>query len=335
MGIVALSAIIMVWRSEGIILGLFGGCIYLTFVVKFSKKNIRKAVIFIIAICVLFGGLNEVQSIGAKKYYGKDYMIINTTRVLYNIFNDPNADFNYEGADKDFEAISAIVPVFVLQQYGTSGYRDYNWTQGRIDFNQTMATDEQADDYMSAYYSLVWHNLSTFIDVQMNNFYVALQIPSNRQTYVYEGEDYFRLEPCVYDEWQYGKDEVVRSWMTEKWQNNKIRNNTSIIINNIIEGWRELINTGINMIMHAIAFILLVIFFFREIIFVIEEKNKLCNRIPYMLAILGIITETIAVIAFMPEGRPAYLYPVLFSSYIIIYFYYASDVYKRSREENI
>jgi hypothetical protein len=46
----------------------------------------------------------------------------------------------------------------------------------------------------------------------------------------------------------------------------------------------------------------------------------------YFILVAIILGEAAAVCLFMPEGRPAYLYPVLYTSYLLI-FLYLIDMY--------
>ncbi len=342
----ALTAFVMVWRSEGILIGLSGVVVYLILIFKsikpkLNKKNFKSITLLILSVCVLFNTFNQIQAIGAKKYYGKDYMILNTIPVLRSLFNNPNLNISYEGAKEDLGAIDAIVPVKVLREYGTYGmyaYRSFNWTNGRQDFNQSLATDEQANAYMSAYFRIILHNLSSYLNVQIKTFYEALQLPHTRSTYSYnasiETPDIFNsysynseqlknIKTFEYTLYMDGFKEVEQTWKTTSWEHNKIRNTLMPILNEVIGIWRDFIsNSGLNIILHIISLIMMVLLFIKELLDVINKKKQLKNSFAFICAFLTILGECALILLFMPENRSAYLYPVLYASYLMTYIYF-------------
>lgn len=342
----ALTAFIMVWRSEGILIGLGGIAVYLILIFKSIKpklnKKIFKSIAFLIlSVCVLFNTFNQIQAIGAKKYYGKDYMILNTIPVFRSLFNDPNIDLSYEGAKEDLGAIDAIVPIKVLREYSENGmfsYRCYNWTNGRQDFNQTLATDEQANAYMSAYFRIISHNLSSYLNVQIKAFYEALQLPTNRSIYLYNAstktpdifnsysynsEQLKNIKQLEYTLWMDGLKEIKQTWKTTSWENNKIRIMLMSILNEIINVWREFIsNSGLNTILHVASLIMVILLLIKELLDVINKKKQLKNSFPFIFAFLTILGECALILLFMPENKPTYLYPVLYASYLMIYIFF-------------
>lgn len=311
-----LSAFLMVWRSEGILIGA-GGMLILLFAYKADRKKAAS----LLLVCIgAFLVLNAIQGIGAKKYYGQDYMIVNTTDVLCSIFNDPNANLTYEGAEEDLAAIEAVVPVQVLKEAGMTGYRNYNWTSGRPNFNQTLADDETADRYMSAYYRIIFNNVQGYLNVQINSFFGAMQIDARHITYSYTGENLTNLEAFDYYRWQLGNNDFRDTFRTIDWESNKVRQFMYSVESWFITVWRELwSSTGINVLLHSCAIIADVVLLVVELIqFFIYKEKKSMEYIIYFLVLLG---ETAAIVLFMPVGRAAYLYPVLYVSYFVIYFY--------------
>lgn len=342
----ALTAFVMVWRSEGILIGLGGIVVYLILIFKsikpkLDKKIFKSLALLISSVCVLFNTFNQIQSIGAKKYYGKDYMILNTTTVLHDIFNNPNADLSYNGAEDDLAAIDTIVPIKVLKEYSKNGmfaYRSYNWTNGRQDFNQTLATDEQTNAYMSAYFRIISHNLSSYLNVQIKTFYEALQLPHTRSiysynasaktpdifnSYSYNSEQLKNIKNFEYTLWMEGLKEIKQTWKTTSWENNKIRIMLISILNEIISIWRDFIsNSGLNTILHVASFIMVILLPIKELLDVINKKKQLKNSFTFIFAFLTILGECALILLFMPESRPAYLYPVLYASYLMTYIYF-------------
>jgi hypothetical protein len=313
-----ITAFIMVWRSEGILIGVGGICFFLLYI---YEKNIKRYILIVVMLLVAFTGMNRIQSIGADKYYGQDYMILNTTNVLYNIFNNPEANLTYSGAKEDLKAIGNVIPVEILKQYAMRGYRNYNWTNGHLDFNQSLVNDETANNYMSAYYRIVLHNISDYLDIQIKFFYTCLQFNATRTTFAYTGDKQVELESFVYDQWKVGQEEVRETFLTRRWENNKVRGILSEIISEMISVWREmLVNSGINAIIHALAIIIDLLIALLEIIKWLQERKKV--HFGFALAFLIIIGELMAVMLFMPEGRATYLYPMLYASYLMIFIYF-------------
>lgn len=333
LGFAVLSAFVMVWRSEGLLFGIGGLFVYVFYVLQIKKETVRRLVLVISASMIAFLGLNRLQSVGTLKYYGSDYMILNTTNVLYSIFNDPDADLSYEGAADDLNAIEGIVPVELLKESGMTGYRNHNWSKGRTDFNQTLAGDEVSDAYIRAYYRIIAHNFRDFLDVQINNFYTSLQLPTKHKTFVYSGEPVSVQEGFVFDIWQEGAAEIYASPCTAKWADNETRIIINTFMDEILIMWREMISdSGINGMLHILAlagdFILLVFEVFGWI------NDRKISRFVFIVPFIMIIGECMAVMLFMPEGRPAYMYPVLYASYAVIFLYFTENLSKRVPAED-
>lgn len=328
--ITVLSAFIMVWRSEGILIGAAGMLYLCLFAYKLHwKRLLSLGVVFICSFCLL----SSLQDIGAKKYYGEDYMIINTTDVLYGIFNDPNANLSYEGAEEDLAAIEAVVPVQVLKEAGMTGYRNYNFTMGRPNFNQSLADDETAAAYMAAYYRIISKNVAGYLNIQANVFFQALQIDAKHIAYDYQGEKISNLEYFDYYRWKIGRSELKDTFYTEVWEVNEIR----ILVNSIfawmMQMWRELWNnTGINVILHAVAIIADILIVCVEFIkWIVEKKGKHFGNFMLFTVLIG---EFAAVLLFMPVGRRAYMFPMLYSSYLLIFLYVGEKI-KASKQVQI
>ncbi len=321
-----LSAFIMVWRSEGALIGIGGLIIYFIYVITPKKVNVKQIVVLACSIVVAFALLNGIQGIGAKKYYGQDYMIINTTNVLYNVFNDPDVDLSYNGAKSDLQDIEAVTPVEVLKEQGMKGYRNYNWTSGRKSFNQTLATDDVASAYMSAYYSIIMHNARPFLNVQINKFCKSIGLPETRPTYEFTGEPQVDLDSFVYDKWKIGQKEVLHTWKTAGWEKNPQRQKISAKISGWIAGWRDfLTDTHLNPYLHVIVILLdglvLLYLLLTLLLHLIRRRGGRRGTFGFALAFLVIIGEMAAILLFMPEGRATYMYPTLYASYLCIYFF--------------
>ena len=314
--IAVLSAFIMVWRSEGMLVGAFGMLYLFVFVYQYSIKKTLSIIVVLLFVLLI---LNKVSNVGNEKYYGRDYMIVNTPNVLYNIFNDPNINIEYEGAQEDLAAINAVTPLEILQQYGLYGARCYNYEQ-RGDIVRTLADDETADEYMRAYYRIVIHNFTNYMNYQTNVFFSALQIKADKPTYSYTGEDYMELKPFPFTftpaEMKYFKDSLG----TTAWENNRLRILLYSILNGLFILWCDLWkDSGINGILHSLAIIWDIGIIFVESYYLIRKKNlEHAGRLLLFLIPLG---ELASIFLFMPEPREQYLYPPLYTSYLLLLIY--------------
>lgn len=317
--IAALSGAVMVWRSEGILLGIGG---LLIIFVSFYKKRKEETIAGVLIGLAVFLLLNNFQKIGSEKYYGRDYMIFGTTTVLHSIFNDPDANLSYEGADDDLDAIAAIIPTDVLKEQSKEGYYNWNWTLGRHDFVQTRASDEVADEYMAAYYRIISHNIDDYLNVQTNYFYDCIRLDGDeRVTYSYTGENrYDFLEHYDYYLCVIGYAELTGTYFTEEWRTNPARIFLYPIIIYIHSVWEELwTSSGIIAILNIGTIIVDIVILLYEIIKIFAEKEK--RSLLYVILFTLVLGEILAIYLFMPEGRAVYLYPMMYSSYILIYYY--------------
>ena len=317
------TAFVMVWRSEGLLIGAGGVLICLFFVLGVQKGSLKKCLILLVTVGACFMLVNQIQALGAKKYYGQDYMIMNTTTVLHSLFNDPEADLSYPGADEDLKAIGSVVPVEVLKDCDKDGYRDYNWTSGRKDFNQTLATDEQASAYMAAYFHIVMYNMNSYLNVQLNSFYDALGIPASRKTYTHEGENAVKLDSFGYDQWGMGRNEVEHTLGTLAWSESRKRTTMAVLITSVIGIWRDLVSkSGLNPLLHGLSIIALALLCAKELFLLLENGKGRKRSLPFIIAFMTILGEYGLILLFMPGGNPAYLYPLLFSGYLVLYLYW-------------
>lgn len=323
-----MSAFIMVWRSEGLLIGAGGILLYLLF----KKQPWKKMVTLLVMSVAAFLLFNSIQGIGAKKYYGQDYMIVNTADVLRSILNDPAADLTYEGVGADLAAIEAVVPVQVLKEGGLTGLRNYNWTMGRTNFNQTLAEDEAAAAYMKAYYSIVLNNISSYLNVQTNYFFSSLGLDISHATYSYTGESQVALEPYVYYRWEEGSRELMETPFTADWERNPLRVWGYRVFTWFTTVWRELWeNTGISELMHAGVLVLnIVILLYEMILFVTERTRAHLEYVVYFMILMG---EFLAIFLFLPWSRAAYLYPMLYCSYLMIGLYIAEKKFSKKKDK--
>lgn len=174
------GAFLSVYRSEGLVIAVLLYGIYVIFHGKRSVKGILGR-IGVFAGCFLL--FYFPQKIGSIKYYGEDYSIMNSFRRLQIIFNSGEANLSYKGVEKDIAAIEAVVPASAIAEYGTYGYRIYNYSVlGHMDMNQSIA-GEKGKAYIKAYRSILLHNPKLMAKITLDSVVVAL---SDKHLYRFE-----------------------------------------------------------------------------------------------------------------------------------------------------
>ncbi len=310
-----ITMIVMSWRSEGKLIGLVGCAI---FIISFFRIHVgaKKILVFLISTFLMVVTISKVQEIGSTKYYGNDYMIINTIEVLRNIFNNENANLSYDGVEENLEAIDSVIPVEVIKEQGQSGFRNYNWTKGHLDYNQTLVSDEQSDAYMKSYYNIVVHNIDDYLNVQLNCLYRSLQIDPTWDEFWYEDEPTVQLEKFQYTQWVDGRNELYSDGMTERIAESNKRQFANTILNKVITAWRDIMNSsGINVIKNIGLIVSVLAMLFYEMFNIRENKEALF----FVLMSLALLGQLAGIILFMPEGRPQYLYPTISGAFCLLY----------------
>ncbi|MBD5545429.1 MAG: hypothetical protein HDR01_14610 [Lachnospiraceae bacterium] len=164
-----LTALLSLWRSEGILLLLFAPVLLAFAYRKPSKKRLG---VFFIASILCFLILKLPQSVGEDKYYGSDYLIISTTRPLSVIVH---REQTYEGAGEDIENISRITEYGYLHNdsLSCSAYNRYNSDHNEGRYTQTGADKETQKAYLKSAVRLILHNLDLYIGERIQLFLVT------------------------------------------------------------------------------------------------------------------------------------------------------------------
>ena len=167
-----LTAVLSFWRSEGILLLLFSPILLWITYKKAEKKQRYAKLLFVGFLCFFFLIIKLPQSIGEKAYYGKDYLIISTTRPLSVIVH---REQTYEGAAEDLENISAITDFGYLHNdsLSCSAYNRYNSDHNEGKFTQTGASLEAQSAYLKSAFRLILHNLDLFFGERIQLFCVT------------------------------------------------------------------------------------------------------------------------------------------------------------------
>lgn len=314
--IAGLSALLSVWRTEGILVGIVGIvlCVFKIYRLKKAKKLLTLVLYGIVLVVLIIP-----QKIGDTKYYGKDYLIVSTIEPVKNILNSPNANISYKGAEEDLQAIAAYTPLEFIRQDGIDGVRGYFYGLGHEDFDQSLVGDEVQSRYLKGFLRLALHNPGTYIKSQMNFMFDALGIGFNFEMGSYDGEyienDYSYTLNSV-GELDYvsakGIQKIIRSEKYMKYSSEVaiIRINYSDFIN------KAYITAVIRVLMLIFDLVILVAEFIKLV------RKKKANITYMMFAFLffvqfGIVTMTI------PAAYSLYFYSIFYPLLVmeVIYIY--------------
>lgn len=320
-----LCGLVSVWRSEGMILGLLGFGIYLIFVqkYKFIKVVLMSALMVGVFVITLLP-----QKLGDIKYYGKDYSFINSFVNLQNILNTSWADLSYEGVEEDMAAFEAVTPIPLLKKYGMDGYRRYNYANGRGDINQSLASDEVASAYMSAYYNLLLHNPGIYARTQLTMLANILMIKPGYYIAGYDGEIEEDYAPWTLEVWNVGRDDIANS-----------AGETSALGTALYKGVTAFFDFVGKIMTKSYFYPLILLFipsfevfiFVREIVRAIKKKENLLGFAGLSFVLL---LQAFAIVLVLPYASLVYLHAYYYSSFIVVLLYILNLVGCKKAKEN-
>ncbi len=320
------SAMIGVWRTEGVILGGLGFIAILLFM---KKGAIWKRAAWLLAFAALFLLINMPQKLGNQKYYGSDYSIMNSFASLRNILNTKDANLSYDGAAEDLAAIEAVVPVEAVKEYGDDGYRRYNSMNGNADINQSLVDFETGERYVKAYYRIILHNPVLYLRTQLGMLLQALRIRdygfvvANDETLTNEYPQW------TFHVWQYGMEDFDRALFVKKWNSFGARNALVSLWDTLrVRVEQFLIRVKVIPLILLLILLAEVIIFFRELVWILKRKFK-ATPIHWCIAFLAmtLLGQFAAIVLFMPVGAANYFHAFYFCSGVLglIEFCYEKD----------
>lgn len=309
---ILLCGFIAVWRTEGIVLGILLFAVKLLFVYRYKHK---KSILVFLCVILSFALFLAPQKLGDKKYYGKDYTFINSLPVLRNILASPNANLAYDGVAEDLAALERVTPVEIIRYYGMDGYRRYNYSQGRLDINQSMVSDEVAGAYNKAYLNLVLHNLPIYARTQIGMVLRALQITDSEYVIYYPESPVNDLPPWELAAWEVGRADVNATHFYGKWQESKCFMTAEKGLSNFESTVGKL---GKKSMVHPLINVFLIL---TNIYIALSELIKLIKRHENKFGI-GLISVILlgqfaAIALVMPAGALAYLHTYYFCSFAV------------------
>lgn len=291
-GISGLTALLSIWRSEGIVLLVFVYLI-LPFVYKRKDNTVnflckKRLLPFTLCLFAFFFLIKAPQSQGEQKYYGSDYLIISTTRPLSVIVH---REQTYDGAEEDLANISAITEYGYLHNdsLSCSAYNRYNsdYNEGR--YTQTGADSAAQKAYLKSALNLIVHNLDLYLGERLQLFLVTNGI------YNYPKAIVLNLKPVVTTNFHLYEHD--RSYGFE-----------------LIEGNKRLPINGNDNYAHGLftyggeAYIPLLLLLFIMTIYTLLKRNRMFfSMCLMMLAREGVIFLT------APASFIQYSYPVMYA----------------------
>lgn len=316
---ILLCGLISVWRTEGIILGFLLFIVQLIFIYQYKPV---KSIFLFLCLVAAFGMFLLPQKLGDIKYYGKDYSFINSFPVLKNILSSHDAMLSYEGADEDFDALEAVVPVEILRYYGMDGYRRYNYANGREDINQSLADDETASAYMSAYYRMVSHNLTIYAKTQIFMLLKAVMVMPNEYVVYCDRPPVNDLQPWILKSWDIGRQDLENDRFAGTWMNTEIHRRFSAFATEVISRATDALRKTW---FYSLILILIPLFeiflFFKEGIRFVKKKKNLSGLAGIAFLLLG---QAAAIALVMPAGVLVYFHAYYYCSFILCLIYVAA-----------
>ena len=313
-----LAGFLAVFRSEGIILGVGG---YMAMLIYGYKLNVKKVIAFSAAAVVAFILFAVPQKLGDRKYYGKDYTIINSFPSLVNILNSESHNITYDGAEEALGDINRVVPLDVIRFYGMNGYHRFNLTEGRADINQSYASDLRASAYVSGFYSLVFHNPGIYLKTQGVMWLQSLCF-----------DIYPYVEPAVglphsteivdfsFDTWYTGEAKYTEDLGFEAWAENPFRKAVAGLLD---EFFTAVHNVSFKVLFIAtitliVLTILSVVIMGRECVLFFEKKRENTAIGVFMLILL---IQYAAIVLVMPAGAQVYFHATYIGMFVTAIIY--------------
>ncbi|MBR5897325.1 MAG: hypothetical protein IKZ39_06880, partial [Lachnospiraceae bacterium] len=305
---------------------------YMAMLIYGYKVNWKKVVAFAATALVAFVIIALPQKLGDRKYYGKDYNIINSFPSLVNILNSADHNVDYDGAEASLMSIDTVIPLDLVRVYGMEGYRRYNYYCGRADINQSYATDEQAEAYVKGFHDLVLHNPVIYLKTQFVMWEQSLllrQYPYVEQaSNVMVPEYYTNYELPIWDTGlvYYSIDLGFKSW-----RNSSFRKNIADVLMNIIVSFRlwtiEKLHTA-SLILIAVT-VFAVVAMFRECVLFFKKKRE-NTAIGVFLLIL--LIQYAAIVLVMPAGVQVYFHATYYGMFITEIIYIAKLICDKKKK---
>lgn len=314
------GAFLSVFRSEGIIAaGVLLAALLMIY--KVPVKKLYKLLLFTVCVCVTF---SIPQKLGEKKYYGKDYSMINNMNILKDVLSDKNVNLEFDTAEEDLKAINRIVPLEGLMIYGIQEYRANNFVKNNT-VNQSFASKEEQDAFIKGARDIILHNPGVFLKNRLAVFCEANGISSEREG-VYPSEEYLQLYATLVTQWNYSYEEIITDSYPVFLFQNEAKIDLSNKLTDVQNAYYGFVYGGS---LFFVSRILIFLLFPVLILYDIRLSGKK-ERIFFAWTELLLLVQLAAIILFSPEGRRVYYYAVFYVM-LLGCFLLSLDIIKKSR----
>lgn len=306
------AGFLSVFRSEGIIVSILGFIALLIFVYKPKLKDAAGLCIALLAVHFV---LSLPSKVGAQKYYGSDYSIINSFNSLHNILCSDKSNLSYEGVEKDIEAIGAITPIEVIKEFSGEGYRRLNFSKGYADINQSRAGKEASDAFLAAYKNLLIHNLPIYIKTQWHMFLGAIEVKNSTYIEEYNGEG---TDLPMFDRtlWSVGDADLLVIPGRYTWERIDAKNSIAAIITIPRLKYIDFLkDSGIYTVLFVLELVASVVIVVSGIIKCFKKKFNEAGPATIALILDGYL---LAMSLLMPVGANMYYHAYIYCMYVVI-----------------
>ena len=322
--LMVIGAVLSVWRTEGILIGIVGTAITLICICKSSK---RKRFFGILVFVIAFVILSLPQKIGDKKYYNKDYIIMSTIEGLQAVLNSSSVNLEYDGAADDLAAINAYASIDYIKQYGTAGKRGYFYENGNMDFDQSCADPEVQNGYLKAVVRLAMHNPVPYVKKQLNFTLGALGTKRRLDIDEYCGPE-TNGNSAQYTMHEIGREDIYSHKVVSSWVGSSVYNGIGMQAHVFWCLWNERFEQkNFSLIVRILILLMNCLIALIEIVKKIRKKK---GNFAFGMIAMTFMVQFIIIAMTIPSSYSPYIYSVTFPSVILQFIYMANALMHRS-----
>lgn len=315
------GGILTFFRSEGIIIPgilIAGFC----FIYQMSFKRTCKYLVIFALIGIM---LAFPQKLGAKKYYGQDYSIINSMNMLKEILSDKNVNLDYDSAEEDLMAIHKIVSLEELPTYGIHAYEAGNFVKNGT-INQSFASKEESQAFMKAVKNLVIHNLDLFIKCRLVMFCETNGVVSVSED-PYHTEEWNRMFEVLLKEWNYSYGEILMDSYPQRIFADRAKLDMADAVTSFQERYYDwACRSNLVFIARVMVFVLFPVLVIYDVIVYAKKERTFFAAVAFLL-----MAQLAAIVLLCPQERNVYYFPSYFVM-LLGCFLLSLDIMKKSRQ---
>lgn len=315
------GGILTFFRSEGIIIPgilIAGFC----FIYQMSFKRTCKYLVIFALIGIM---LAFPQKLGAKKYYGQDYSIINSMNMLKEILSDKNVNLDYDSAEEDLMAIHKIVSLEELPTYGIHAYEAGNFVKNGT-INQSFASKEESQAFMKAVKNLVIHNLDLFIKCRLVMFCETNGVVSVSED-PYPTEEWNRMFEVLLKEWNYSYGEILMDSYPQRIFADRAKLDMADAVTSFQERYYDwACRSNLVFIARVMVFVLFPVLVIYDVIVYAKKERTFFAAVAFLL-----MAQLAAIVLLCPQERNVYYFPSYFVM-LLGCFLLSLDIMKKSRQ---